>query len=474
MWSLRSFVYEVPGQLRVALGESEVVLGVHQGNVVWACVFPEQPAPIETGLAGGGEHVESVFLRFHPRLVGELFPAASVGRNGSPQNLIWARRHYQRKIGDTYQWDELPVVPPAHHVILDVDTTEGVRRAYLHDSAKGTVVWREHWDRAVAADTVPMRDRDAKRVYREVWRAFDATYANFGLLPELDWRKLERRYAKLAGKARTSYEAAGAIGLLLSHLKDLHVSVSVGDEPVWVYRRHRRLNANWNAVEFMLGGFERHENSLAWGRSEDGIGYVNVYALNDRRTAATFDLALELLADTWGLVVDLRFNEGGGEDLARRIGSRFLDREVVYARSRVREGSRREALGAALERRQGPRPWRYSSPVLVLTGRRTLGAAETLALMLAQGPEVTTMGETTAGSSGNPRRLELEGDIVVELPTWHDMDPDGRPIEHAGVAPDVVVDYAFGEMGENFDPVLARALAHLREIPVPGRQPGRR
>jgi hypothetical protein len=474
VWTLESFVYEVPEQLRIELGESEVVFGVHAGNAVWACVFPNKPGPIETELTGGGEQIESLYLRFHPSLIGQLFPADTVGRNGSAQNLIWARRVYGRKAASTYQWDELPVVPRAHHVVLDADTTAGVRRAYFHDALKGTVVWREHWERSVAPDTTPMRNRDAKRIYEDVWDAFDETYAGFGLLPDVDWRKLNKRYVKLAGRAETTYEAAGAIALLLSHLEDLHVTVTVGEEPVWVYRRHRRLNANWNAIEQTVGGFEKNEHRLAYGRTPEGVGYINVYELTDPRTATAFDQALGLLGDTWGLVLDLRFNTGGGEDLARAIGGRFLSQEVVYSVSQVREGSRRDSLGPELERRQGPRPWRYKSPVVVLCGRRTMGAAETLVLMLAKGPDVTTMGDPTAGSSGNPKRLELDGKIVVELPTWRDMDSERNPIEHIGVAPDVTVDYAFEELGENFDPVLARALARLGEVPESERVPGRR
>jgi carboxyl-terminal processing protease len=92
-----------------------------------------------------------------------------------------------------------------------------------------------------------------------------------------------------------------------------------------------------------------------------------------------------------------------------------------------------------------------------------MGAAESLALMLAGCPDTTTMGDTTAGSSGNPRTLELEGGIVVSVPSWRDLDPGGNPIEHRGVDPDVRVEYGPDDMGDNFDPVLAAALDRLRE-----------
>ena len=83
------------------------------------------------------------------------------------------------------------------------------------------------------------------------------------------------------------------------------------------------------------------------------------------------------------------------------------------------------------------------------------------------------MGDRSAGSSGNPRRLELAGGIRVNLPRWLDMDPDGEPIEHVGVAPDVPVDVPPGAFTDTEDPVLAAALARLRAIPGTDRAPAR-
>ena len=64
-----------------------------------------------------------------------------------------------------------------------------------------------------------------------------------------------------------------------------------------------------------------------------------------------------------------------------------------------------------------------------------MSSAESFALMLAQCKQATTMGDRTAGSSANPRQIELPGKIVVNLPRWIDLDPDGKPIDTAGVAP---------------------------------------
>ena len=86
---------------------------------------------------------------------------------------------------------------------------------------------------------------------------------------------------------------------------------------------------------------------------------------------------------------------------------------------------------------------------------------------------MTTMGDRTAGSSGNPRQLELGCGITVNLPRWRDMDPQGRPIEHGGIAPEVALDIEPAEFTASEDPLLDAALARLRKTPKGQRKPGK-
>jgi C-terminal processing protease CtpA/Prc len=82
--------------------------------------------------------------------------------------------------------------------------------------------------------------------------------------------------------------------------------------------------------------------------------------------------------------------------------------------------------------------------------------------MFGELPGVTLLGAPTGGSSANPRRIELECGIVVNLPRWLDLLPDGTPLERHGVPPDVSVDAAPADFTETRDPVLEAALARLR------------
>ena len=475
VWALESFRFEYQGKLEIECGPSNVVFGVHDGNVVWAALFATEGGKIATALPGGGKEVASIWMRFNPAHLRELFPPATVVGRGPAELVASGARLCRAKIRGGWQANDLPVIPKKGSFVLDVQTRDGERHDYVVDKGLGTV------DRCAAcawnglAPTVLCSRDLALEAFDAAWTAFDEEYAKFGIRPDVDWKALGEKYRRSAEKATTTFDVAATISALLAELRDLHVYVKLGEEFLPGYERPRPSNASWEATKAIVGGLTDTKHDVVWGRTKDGIGYVNVHRLGDSAAPAAFDDVLEQLADTWALVVDLRFNGGGDELEARALAGRFLDQKRVYSKNQYRAGKAHGELGKMLEREVEPRgPWRYESPVAVLQGQRVMSSAESFALMLAQCPQVTTIGDRTAGASANPRRLELAGGIVVNLPRWIDHDADGKSIEDVGIAPDVVVAAKPEAFTAKSDPVLEKALEILRKTPKKDRMPGRR
>ena len=474
VFRLKSFELEFGKDFEISCKEATVAVGHHGTTALWAAVFPDQPPEIETERPGAGEHASTIFLRFGPGEIGRLFPKKTVGKRDSGWMRAEALRLARSKI--VWKWrtpSGNTTIVPAGVTTVDVDTVEGRRRLYALDRGAGTVVYVDEFE-ASPVTSEPIERSAALEAFDRVWERFDEVYAGFTLLPDVDWDRLGRSHRKLAGDVETVHELGAVISDLVAHLEDLHVWVRVGEDWIPGYTRERPLNASWAAVRATMDADEEAGPDLTWGRTDDGIGYVAVMSLGDPDMERNVDTVLEELGDTWALVVDLRFCGGGDETVGARIASRFVDEERVYSLNSYRNGSKRTSLGEPLERKLAPRgPWRYTAPVVCLQGQRTMSSAESLALMFAQCPQVTTMGDRTAGSSANPRRLELECGITVNVPTWLDMDPAGNPIEHVGVAPDETVEAASEELTDTEDPVLAAALKRLRRTPKGDREPGR-
>ena len=465
VWALKSFTYGFKGKFAVEVGPSQLVFGKQGTSVLWAALLPAKPGKLTKAPQGAGEEVTSIFLRFHPGLVGTLFPPGTVIGNGTPKSLIEARRIYQHKINATWQWDNLPVVPWKQALIFDCETAAGPRRFFAVDTQKGTVKYEPAFaERRLPALEFPgISGEESLAIFDSVWKAFDEEYAMFGLKKGVDWQALKDVYRPIAAEGRTAYEAAGAVSLLLAHLEDLHVWVKAKEEYLLGANRFRPLNASWKGTQKVLGGVTETDKDLAWARTKDGLGYVNIWALEKPELPGAFDEVLERLKDTKALIIDLRFNGGGGEDLALPIAGRFTDSPKVYSSSRYRNGGRHEQLTPKMERKFERRgPWRYDRPVAVLCGQKTMSSAESFVLMLAQCPQVTTLGDRTAGSSANPRRHEIQG-VTVNLPRWLDLDPQGKPIDGVGVAPMVPVKASAKDFTADRDPVLEAALEFLRK-----------
>jgi hypothetical protein len=418
-------------------------------------------------VAGNGELIESVWLRFHPSRTSKLFPAKTVQGKGPLQRLLRARQVYQHKIRSGFSVDRLPVLPAKQEMLVDIETAAGPRRHFRIDLNKRSVE-----DSAELRDQSmpevperPMSKQEAVGAFDQAWEAFDKNYAMFVLKKEVDWDRLKKLYRPLAIHAQTNYEVAAVVDLLLSHLRDLHIWVKVDDTHLPGYSRVRLLNANWKHTQRLLGGeITEDPVGISWGEHKDRLGYLAVDNLSKQGLVEQFDQALEELGGTRGLILDLRFNGGGDEGFASQIAGRFVDQERIYSVNRYRNGPKRTQLGNKLQRKFSPRgPWQYEAPVVVLQGRRTMSSAESLALMFSVCPQVTTMGDPTAGSSANPRRLELPGGILANMPRWLDMTPDGKPFEDLGAQPKVRVEVENYEDFAATDPVVEKALEYLRK-----------
>jgi C-terminal processing protease CtpA/Prc len=65
-------------------------------------------------------------------------------------------------------------------------------------------------------------------------------------------------------------------------------------------------------------------------------------------------------------------------------------------------------------------------------------------------------------SLGNPRLLNLPGEITVRLPRWLDMDPTGKPIDAVGVEPQILLKRSVNDFTAARDPVVEAVLGRLR------------
>lgn len=317
--------------------------------------------------------------------------------------------------------------------------------------------------RALDPKTAVLTPELNRRSSDELRRSIEEDYSHRDLRG-VDWDKLFARRASRLEAAKTPAEFATEAGRLLAKAKDVHIWLTVGDQTFGTYQRRIKPNYDAGKLPERVPHWQRRSACVATGRFEGDIGYILIESWEHKYAQAleAASDALDEFSDTTGLIVDLRPNSGGDENLARQFAGCFVEQPCVYARHVNRAVDERGGFTRPFDRVLTPTAGRatYQGKVVVLMGPVNMSSAEGFLLMMRQVPGCKLVGATSYGASGNPQATALPNGVTVYLPSWKAMTADGDGIEGVGLEPDVEVKTTRSSF-RRADPVLAKALELL-------------
>lgn len=184
------------------------------------------------------------------------------------------------------------------------------------------------------------------------------------------------------------------------------------------------------------------------------LAYIRIEQFTEQ-TPQNMNNALQQLGNKYkGLILDLRFNPGGGLDSTVKVADLFLDSGIVLTQVN-RDGSERVFRATA----GGPA---VNLPVVVLVGPGSASGAEVLAAALRDNGHGKLIGETTfgKGSVNNLRELPSGGAVYVTVARW--LTPKGEQIEGVGIIPDIKAELSDADIDAGIDRPLMTAVDTLR------------
>jgi len=469
IYLITEFSFVVGEDLRVEIKEADLGIGHSKDGAVWAVVIPRKEGIIHSTAFKESETIDHVWLRFHPAELGDLFPTESVISIGDETRYARILQIANKKIYGSYQTEGRATIPGRKNFTVDADTAKMMRRFFMVDREKGTANYESYFEVRTVPEDKPFTSEVAASSFDLLWQGYDRNYAMFVIRPEVDWEALRDQYRPKALECTSAFEFAEVCAEMLKPLRDLHIWVSVDGQSVPVFNRPRESNANQLAYRPLIGNLNSAGGYINWGKTQDKTGYILIKSWQGDDLVDRFDEVLERMRDTRGLIVDVRLNGGGSETLAQKVAGRFANKAYIYSYSQFRDGPSHSDLTEKYPRKFDPRgPWRYDRPVTVLIGQKCMSSNESFIAMMAECPQVTTMGDHTCGSSGNPMFVELPGQIRVSLPQWIDLLPDGGPLDERGVRPDIYFEAEVDSFSGNRDDLLKTAVEGLsqKELPV--------
>jgi hypothetical protein len=316
---------------------------------------------------------------------------------------------------------------------------------------------------AGAAPAAKLTVEQNKAAIAALKKAIDEKYS-YRDLRKVDWTKVFEKYAPKLLAAETSAEFGRAAAELLGEAQDIHISVQVGKNTLGTHRRSGPINFRYDRLAKDVPNFKRVNEVVATGRFDDGIGYILIttWSNADRKAFEALFAALDELKDCRGLIIDVRPNGGGDERLAREFAGCFVRKAAVYSKNTYRDPKSKSGFTDPIDRRIEPNGKRppFEGKVVVLVGPGNMSSNESFILMMRHGAGAKLVGAQTYGSSGNPKPHDLGNGVTVLLPSWQDLDADGKLLEGVGVRPDVAVEYS--PTGDKPDAVIEAGRAALK------------
>jgi hypothetical protein len=215
-------------------------------------------------------------------------------------------------------------------------------------------------------------------------------------------------------------------------------------------------------------GWDRRPRNYGIFRAErlDGnIGYLDVRRVAMAANAGpAIAAAMELVAGTYALILDLRHNGGGSPDGVQLWCSYLLDDMPTHLNDIFHADTGETRQFWTLPYVPGTR---YTDrPVYVLTGAHTFSGGEEFCYNLQALGRAELIGETTGGGAHPTRGYPISRSVHIGIPFARSANPvTGTNWEGTGVVPDVAV-----PEDQAYDVAYARALQHvldLDDVPPP-------
>ena len=215
-------------------------------------------------------------------------------------------------------------------------------------------------------------------------------------------------------------------------------------------------------------------DQLLWGRLADdsSIGYLNVLGMEDyclfcddpdATVESVMEEVVSQLGDVSTLIVDVRFNVGGSDVMAKGIAEYLTDkpRTGYIVKAVDGDGFTREQIMPLA----GDRADRFNQDVILLISPMTASAAELFCLMVKDLPHIKTiLGESTVGIYSAALDKSLPNGWEFTLSNEVCTDADGRLYEGVGVTPDeTITAFTRYDRDNQVDTILDRAIAVAAE-----------
>ncbi len=307
--------------------------------------------------------------------------------------------------------------------------------------------------------------------FQYMWKKFDTHYGLF-LEKNINWDSVYATHLPLAKNANSEDELYAVLSSMLSNLNDQHVNIYPTNN-----KTLQPYNSGWNGViptqeDYLFSNvkdnylMEYHEinEDFHFGMLPGNIGYIHIskFMASLSNFKKGMDKALSTLSAANGIIFDIR-NHGGGDDrVSKYIAGRFATSTKLFMTSKKRNGPAHDDFENVISwyvEKEGSS--QFTKPVILLTTRYSISAAETFTFAMRENSNVLHMGDTTAGAFSDVILLEMPNRWYFTVGVGDYRASNGKSYEGIGIAPQIYSKNLKADVLSGIDKTLELAIDKL-------------
>ncbi len=326
------------------------------------------------------------------------------------------------------------------------------------------------------------------------WHTFEENFSLFPLTG-VDWRSLYDQYRPQVTANTTAEELFSILCEMIVPLNDGHTGIEAvikdqerecesGPVPnsAWIGERPEEylqaITSRLDKFKTVLS-YDGEDLQVLYGPINRSIGYLGIFSyegyvkpedhplpelpLAEKAVFTSIvDKVLAEFQDLKALIIDIKANDGGWDNLSVALANRLTDQKRLAYSKLARIGGGYNDFAKPTDIHIEPDGTRFiDKPVAVLISSLTFSAADVQAMILDQLPDGTLIGEATYGIFSNELPKQLPNGWEFGLSNERYLSFEGIDYEQRGIPPDVKVIPSEAALDKGKDNVLETALKIL-------------
>jgi hypothetical protein len=303
--------------------------------------------------------------------------------------------------------------------------------------------------------------------FDDLWNAYDQMYGGF-IVKNIDWDSVYTVYRPQINENSSDEDLYLVLTQMLDILYDNHVYLMPANCNLGMYQSGilgdlktcndfsvSAVKDNYLSDEKVL------EDAIFYGKLSDDIGYIYIGSMgkSEKYYINAMDEIINSLSDTKAIVVDIRSNEGGMDQNSVFIAGYFANQEKVAFSFKLRNGPEHDDFTPSANYYVKPEgSSQYLKPVILLTNRFSVSAAETFTFAMSELENVTIVGDTTSGAFSDVISRELPNGWIYGVSVGDWRNANGVSYEGIGFPPDVIVKNDSADVAAGIDKALEKAI----------------